>query len=282
MTTAKDSLVVLSVSTRDDQVVIRPIGFDSGSYTGMHHITIEVERSKQNIPDQMDLDEPNAIGASATSHSALALTTTKACQVRGLLTPSAQSVTTAKTMPLAFSAQLPRSITRLVHSPSSRPTWKSDPPDGMLVHSLFGMSVDGTMTGFAILDDTLTAQLKWVQSLCERSVDICPVRARRNTFPWIVDQSMSRIAALCRRAFGADGNDDDGVEMQVMAPADRHIDGDVLCRLLEHPDGAVETLRRILLHEAEREGAVGENLEWELSLVDDAVRLVERAVDQWF
>ncbi|KAK1062122.1 hypothetical protein LTR74_010555 [Friedmanniomyces endolithicus] len=186
---------------------------------------------------------------------------------------------------LLFKADLPRSLTR-IHQSSIRPPWKPDPPKGVVVDNLIGIASDGTLVGIALLDGSLWQRLFWLQRLCEWSELLSPHSCSTPTYS---AEETGYTGAERAVPIGISGGVGSGRRDEVMlrspvgAAEDRHIDGDVLARLLR-PGGA-ENLRSAICGLAEREINAGtwtrEHLEEELGAVGEVIEMLRVLLDRW-
>ncbi|KAK0819352.1 hypothetical protein LTR75_002121 [Friedmanniomyces endolithicus] len=135
---------------------------------------------------------------------------------------------------LLFKAYLPRSLTR-IHKSNIRPPWKPDPPYGVIVDNLLGIASDGTLVGIALLDASLWQRLFWLQRLCEWSELLSP---HSGSTPTYSADEMGYTGAERAVPIGISDGVGSGRRDEVMlrspvdAAEDKHIDGDVLARLL--------------------------------------------------
>ncbi|KAK1079824.1 hypothetical protein LTR33_006069, partial [Friedmanniomyces endolithicus] len=186
---------------------------------------------------------------------------------------------------LLFKAYLPRSLTR-IHQSTIRPPWKPDQPKGVIVDNLIGIASDGTLVGIALLDESLWQRLFWLQRLCEWIEQLSPHSWSTPTYS--ADETgytgAERAVPIVISGGEGDGRRD---EVMLRSPADaaedKHIDGDVLARLLR-PGGA-EALRRAIRRLAEREINAGtwtrEHLDEELGAVDEGIGMLRVLLDRW-
>jgi hypothetical protein len=216
---------------------------------------------------------------------ALALVSTSNRTLLGLTSPT-QDVLTRHRTQLLFEATLPRSLSRLKQG-STRPLWRPAPPPGVLTSDLIGLSTDGSTTGIAILDEPLWRRLFWLQRVLEWDEHFSPHAPEIPTYGVDVEGLGSYNSRARAVPIGfAEGSKDEvplfaanGVNEAV----DRHVDGDVLARVLE-PSGA-ERLVAALRDLAEREdvvgGWLGKNLEREVEAVEGVMEEVKGLVGLW-
>ncbi|KAK5112352.1 hypothetical protein LTR62_004315 [Meristemomyces frigidus] len=215
-----------------------------------------------------------------------ALLTTQRRSIVGLSvkhpTPTVQTSPLGST--ILFAADLPRSLTRIKHA-SLRPPWKLTPPRGVLNAEIIGVASDGTIIGIAILNAALYRRLSWLQRLCEwspllspHSHHMPPYSANERGF---AGEERAMPIGLTRDA--ATAKEEISLRTLVAREVDRHIDGDLLQRLLTH--GGAECLRRLIRGVAEEETQAGvwtrRNLEAELGCVEEVVGLVKGVLDCW-
>lgn len=220
-----------------------------------------------------------------TSDANLALVTTSEQHLLGLTSPSPDATTRHRTA-LLFEAQLPRSINR-VKQGSIRPPWAPAPPPGVLASNIVGLSTDGSITGISIIDEALWRRLFWLQRVLEWDEHFSPhapespiygvdaecsesLRGRARGLPvGFAPGSRAEIALFSRDDIRQEG--------------DRHIDGDVLARVLQ-PGGA-ERLRVALRTLAERDDQIGEwveeHLDEQLTEVEGIVSEVRTLATMW-
>jgi len=191
------------------------------------------------------------------------------------------------TSDLVLAARLPRSLTR-VRPCDIRLPWRPGPPPGV-GDILIGCAADGTLVGIAMLpagaNDNLWRQLFWLQRLCEWSEELSP-----HTYLSSAYTSSDRPSVKKERTVPI------GLNMSVDRPdnmivlrsnrnpiSDKHIDGDILARLMER--GGAEVLKRILHEHANREDRVGEwlrrHMRGELEAVDQVIDVVARLLGCW-
>ena len=215
----------------------------------------------------------------------LALVTTSEQQLLGLISPSPNATTRHRTA-LLFEAQLPRSINRIKKG-SIRPLWAPAPPPGVLASNMVGLSTDGSLTGISIIDEALWRRLFWLQRVLEWDEHFSPhapefpiygvdvecsesLKGRARGLPiGFVSGSTAEIALFSRDYIRQEG--------------DRHIDGDILARVLQ--PGGTENLRAALRTLAERGDQIGEwveqHLEEQLAEVEGIVGEVRTLATMW-
>lgn len=305
VTTSTDSLVTFRLQSsgptshgNPPSEILKPISMDTEQAYGMHHLTLTLP-TPNSAPSAMDVDEPPT---SRVTGIKLNLMSTKTGTLIGRPTlpsdPSAPttSPTTQTSLPSLFSAQLPRSLTRL-RLASVRPPWKPATVPGVLEDRIVGTAVDGTITGLAILDLGLWRRLRWLQTLCERCKEICPHSSRHAHGTFLGERDAAREGALPMGFSTPTSTDNSGGGLGLWGgggggrmgngaykATDMHINGDVLKRLLDQ--GAEDRLRQMLHAETERKDAVAdwvrEHVERELEAVDRVVEELRKVLDRWF
>lgn len=216
------------------------------------------------------------------SDSNLALLSTKDKMLLGLTSPSAD-VTERHRTRLLFEANLPRSIARITQG-STNPLWNSDPHPGVLSSNLVGLSTDGSMTGIAILDEALWRRLFWLQRVLEWDKHLSPHAPEIPNYGTDAEDYEGRerglpigLASGSRDEIALFSADDIGLA------GDRHINGDVLARVLQL--GGKEKLVHALRNLAQRSDWVGEwverHLDREIEEVEDVVEHVRALVGMW-
>lgn len=158
----------------------------------------------------------------------LLLATDKKNSILGLRLPSDQKGT-AERNPL-FTAQLPVSITRICHV-DVRPPWKRKAALVASERNLLGTAANGSLWMFNVLRLPTWRMLRFVQNMCMRNKDLCPYPPR-----WV--------------------NELMHVEPTDEEAADRHVDGDILTRLVDRPN-AEEVLQRMLDAEPSQNSSTG-------------------------
>lgn len=235
-------------------------------------------------PPRADQPLGHTILSLAADHN-VALVTTMNSKLLGLTSPPPHTSDRHRTQ-LLFEAQLPRSLNRITQG-STRPLWSSAPPRGVLASNIVGLSTDGSVTGISIIDDALWRRLFWLQRVLEWNKHFSPHKPDIPTYG--VDGEFPESCKGKERAlpigfvpgakaeialFSADDTRQEG---------DRHIDGDVLARVLE-PGGA-ENLAASLRNLAQRNDSVGEwveeHLAGELGEVDGIVDEVRTLTRMW-
>jgi hypothetical protein len=215
----------------------------------------------------------------------LALVGTMERSFLGLTSPSPNALTRHRTA-LLFEAQLPRSISRIKQG-SINPLWALAPPPGVLASNIVGLSTDGSVTGISIIDEALWRRLFWFQRVLEWDQHFSP---HRPEFP-IYGVEAECSESLRGRARGLPIGFAPGSTAEVALfsrdyirpEGDRHIDGDVLARVLQ-PGGA-ENLRSALRTLAERDDQIGEwveeHLDEQLAEVEGIVEDVRTLTGMW-
>lgn len=216
------------------------------------------------------------------SDSNLALLSTKDKMLLGLTSPS-PDVTERHRTRLLFEAQLPRSIARIKQG-STNPLWNSDPHQGVLSSNLVGLSTDGSMTGIAILDEALWRRLFWLQRVLEWDKYLSPHAPEIPNYGTDAEDYEGRERGL-PIGLASDSRDEIALfSADDIGPAgDRHINGDVLARVLQ--PGGKEKLVHALKNLAQRSDWVGEwverHLDREIGEVEGVLEEVRALVGMW-
>ncbi|KAF2479555.1 mono-functional DNA-alkylating methyl methanesulfonate N-term-domain-containing protein [Neohortaea acidophila] len=213
------------------------------------------------------------------------LMTTKYGQLLGL---DATSQTDGPFGQMLFEANLPRSLTRVrkcnVRAPwkPRRPTDQRAEKDRVADYDVVACAADGTIVGVTLISEDLLRRLSWLQRLCEWSEVLSPHSHGRAAYS-VSEQSFARDERAMSVGLGAGSTAELVMRTGRSALSDRHVDGDVLARLLEG-DGK-ENLRCLLREIAQREDGVGEwmraHMAQELSAVDETMEIAERLLDAW-
>ncbi|KAI5235705.1 hypothetical protein E4T43_09091 [Aureobasidium subglaciale] len=223
--------------------------------------------------------------------SSFNLTSTMNCELVGLQIPDPNRPPAIATHDTLFTAKLTRSVMRVVEA-NVRPPWKPAKAKGVLKDDLVGIATDGTIYGFAILDERTTNRLRWVQKLCQRNAEICPFTfGKPQTFTQ--NGSTKQIPVMLPppgfdTASDIDmfANENTARRSRRYRPSDMHVDGDFLVRLLAQ-DG-VELLTLILDIEAAKETHdaistwVRDNLESQKREVEALIREAAAVIDRWW
>ncbi|KAI5197512.1 hypothetical protein E4T39_07267 [Aureobasidium subglaciale] len=223
--------------------------------------------------------------------SSFNLTSTLTCELVGLKIPDPNRPPAIAAHDTLFTAKLNRSVMRVVEA-NIRPPWKPVKAKGVLKDDLVGLATDGTIYGFAVLDERTTNRLRWVQRLCQRNADICPFTfSRPQTFTQ--NGSTKQILVMLPPPGFENASDTDMFANEDMArrsgryrPSDMHVDGDFLVRLLAQ-DG-VELLTQILAVEAAKEKHdaistwIRDNLESQKREVEALIREATAVIDRWW
>ncbi|KAM0708956.1 hypothetical protein Q7P35_002992 [Cladosporium inversicolor] len=212
-----------------------------------------------------------------TADTNLALVTTREQELLGLTSPSPNALTRHRTA-LLFEAQLPRSISRIKQG-SIRPLWAPAPPPGVLASNIVGLSTDGSVTGISIIDESLWRRLFWLQRVLEWDEHFSP---HAPEFPiYGVDAESSGSPRGRARGVPIGFTSGSTAEIALFShedirpEGDRHIDGDVLARVLQ-PSG-VEDLKAALTTLAQRNDQIGE---WVEEHLDEQLAEVQGIVEE--
>ena len=188
---------------------------------------------------------------------------------------------------LLFEARLNCSLTRIRRG-KIRPAWKPAPPAGVIADKILGSAVDGTLVGVALLDEKLWRRLFWLQILCKWDKEISP---HSQQFPsyGAADEDVLNTHERALPAGLGYAVDGDSSRREVILRtynsrlADKHIDGDVLARILRHNGAA--TLDRVIRDAADRNDRVGlwvrTHLDEELGAVDEIIDILRGLLDCW-
>lgn len=275
VTTELDSTITLQVMLNQadpDVPILQPVARGDGARRGISHTTIGLMHN-----DEMK--------------SYLNLMSTRTRDVVGLAIPHPDQPPIIAAARVHFTAKLPRSVMRVVQA-EVRPPWKPARPAGVLEDGLVGIATDGTIYGFAILDERTTNRLGWTAKLCQRNPDICP-------FSFNMPQAATADGKEVRVQLPPPGfetstsitgpsNGNGNAETTRRhghRPEDMHVSGDFLKRLLEH--GGAWLLARIMDAEAENANDavaiwVRDNLAAQKAEVDSLIREIEAVVDLWW
>jgi hypothetical protein len=222
---------------------------------------------------------------SPTTDSNLALLSTKNTLLLGLTSPPPGSVDRNRTK-LLFEAKLPRSLARITQG-STRPFWRSPPPSGVLASNIIGLSTDGSITGIGVLDEPLWRRLFWLQRVLEWDKHFSP-HAPDIPIYGVDAESSGSFSGRARAvpigfAPGSTGDIALFSHEDIRTEHDRHIDGDILARVLQ--PGGTERLVAAMKALATRDDSVGEwieeHLDQELEEVKGVVGEVRALVGMW-
>ncbi|KAL1305304.1 hypothetical protein AAFC00_002207 [Neodothiora populina] len=271
VSTNEDSLLTLQYSPDEHRFSL--VGADSIPRKAVFHLTLDLAYPphRSSSPD----------GHEPTSNLTLNLLSTRDRHVVGQIAPTPETRTFSNAVTTAFDGITSRSLVRL-RKANVLPPWKAARVAGIVEDRLIGTSVDGTLTGLAILEGDLAHRLRWVQRLCERSKRICPMAPRHSMN--VFDGDMDEDAALILPPRGFDLESVTTERSSPVKPADMHIDGDVLQRLLDR--GGVALLRQMLEDEAKRKDRIGdwvrENLDAQLEMTGTVVEDIRAVLDRWW
>lgn len=275
ITTNVDSLVTLQYLPEGN--ILKPIGLDSGHRATVFHLPL-VFPGPANPTSSLH----SVVNGHSAKSVAMNLVSTRDKCLVGQLAPSHTIRTFTNTVPTLFKAKLPRSLIRLRQA-NIRPPWKDATVPGILEDRIVGLSVDGALMGLAILDPGLTHRLRWVQRLCERSNVICPM-APNNTMKRredVLDMEDDRNLVLPPPGFEANA---EAVGQMMIDPADMHINGDILQRLM-HKGGAaclIQLLETELGRKDRLADWVRENYDDQLAMVETLAEEAKMALDRWW
>jgi hypothetical protein len=228
------------------------------------------------------------LGHTILSHTTdfnLALVSTKNMSLLGLTSPLPNTPDRHRTS-LLFEAKLPRSLARITQG-TTRPFWRSPPPSGVLAANFVGLSTDGSITGIGVLDEPLWRRLFWLQRVLEWDKHFSPHASDIPIYGVDAESSgsFSGRARAVPVGFAPGSTDDIALfsHEDFKSENDRHIDGDVLARVLM--PGGMERLVAALRALAARDDSVGEwveeHLDRELEEVKGVVGEVRALVGMW-
>ncbi|KAG9677522.1 hypothetical protein KCU99_g1693, partial [Aureobasidium melanogenum] len=276
ITTERDSTLTLQLvdnPSNPNSKLLRNVARGDGARQSTSHTTIDI------------------LHADHTT-SSFNLTSTLNGELVGLRVPDPNQPPRIATHDTLFTAKLCRSVMRIVEA-RVRPPWKPvHRTSGVLKDDLVGITTDGTVYGFAILDEKTTNRLRWLQRLCQRNPDICPFTY--STPPTVTRNGYVKAVpvVLPPPSFenpADSGRDVGGAVLRTHGrhrPSDMHVDGDFLVRLLEQE--SVELLTSILDVEAKKKvhdpisSWVRDNLEAQKAEVETLIAEARAAVDRWW
>ncbi|KAK3074779.1 hypothetical protein LTR53_002511 [Teratosphaeriaceae sp. CCFEE 6253] len=272
VSTKEDSLATLQLKAGhdDDPPTLVLVGSSPQADTAISHVVVRPSSQAHSSDDE-----------------SVALISTMDRSIVGLALRPASDTDSHRTIAdnLLFRAELPRSLTR-IRQATVRPPWKVSPPKGILLNDVIGVASDGTLVGISLLDEQLWRCLSWLQRLCEWSKLLSPHSSQTPLYS-SVDQGYSRDERPLPIGISGNGTGSESeglLRTSVDLLADKHIDGDVLARLLQR--GGAETLREIIREVAARDDHVGtwthEHIDEELAAVDEMVGLLGSLLeDSW-
>jgi hypothetical protein len=214
----------------------------------------------------------------------LALVSTKDRRIIGLTSasPAHMAHRQSSAASILFEARLPRSITRLRQS-DIRPKWKAAPPEDVIIDNVIGCCPDGALMGIAIINEKLWKRLSWLQRLCEWHQDLCPHTHVTPPYTASDDVGYAREERPMPIGLSSEGDADVLLRTNVPRESDRHINGDILVRILERGGG--ELLNKMIQDAAEKDDRVGEwmtnHMDEELAAVDEIISILRRVLDCW-
>ncbi|KAI4716576.1 hypothetical protein E4T48_07247 [Aureobasidium sp. EXF-10727] len=274
ITTERDSTLTLQLvnSPDDTSKILRNVARGDGARQSTSHTTVDVSQDDQTF--------------------SFNLTSTLNGELVGLRVPDPSQPPSIASHDKLFTAKLFRSVMRVVEA-KVRPPWKPvHKTSAVLKDDLVGITTDGTVYGFAVLDERITNRLRWVQRLCQRSPEICPFTY--STPPTTTQNGTTKPIPVILPPLGFENPSDatrwsgDMVrKLRRHRPGDMHVDGDILVRLLERDD-SVEVLNSILDAEAKKEvhdpisSWVRDNLEAQKAEVKTLIAEARAAVDRWW
>ncbi|KAG9953478.1 hypothetical protein KCU98_g17869, partial [Aureobasidium melanogenum] len=275
ITTERDSTLTLQLidnPSNPNSKTLRNVARGDGARQSTSHATIDISHADHTT-------------------SSFNLTSTLNGELVGLRIPDPSQPPKIATHDTLFTAKLCRSVMRVVEA-KIRPPWKPVYRNaGVLKDDLVGITTDGTVYGFAILDEKTTNRLRWLQRLCQRNPDICPFTY--GTPPTVTRNGYVKAIPVVLPPPGfenpADSSRDVGgnvLRHRRHRPSDMHVDGDFLVRLLEQD--SVELLTSILDVEAKKKvhdpisSWVRDNLEAQKAEVETLIAEARATVDRWW
>lgn len=256
LSTTRDSLVVLDAS----QGSVTTMGPHAANFLSHHMLPGDYSYSNSDL----------------RCRSALA--TTRTGDIMGM---AWQAGSKGEPIKIDFTAQLRRSLTRLVRSPPV--ARKGEKNENFLCDRHIGSATDGALVALQVIDPTLSDRLSWLQRLIEWSPVLSPHAQQTPVYDRKGDGA-GGVERAVPIGFGGSGDHPHVLLHARNRPTDdAHGDGDVLARVLEK--GGEEEVRRVMrMLAAETETAVGRwmagNLERELDELESVVGEV-RELDRW-
>ena len=268
ITTERDSTLTLQLVHSPNEPssrILRNVARGDGARQSISHTTIDI---------------PHGDHATMSFN----LTSTLSGDLVGLRIPDPSLPPRVATHDTLFTANLFRSVMRIVEA-NVRPPWKPvRRTPSVLKDDLVGITLDGTVYGFAILDEKTTNRLRWVQRLCQRNPDICPFTYSRP--PTFSQNGSIQAVPVVLPPPGFETSSDITRRPKRHRPSDMHVNGDFLVRLLAK-DG-VQLLNSILDTEATKEihdpisSWVRDNLAAQKAEVENLIAEATAAVDRWW
>lgn len=222
-------------------------------------------------------------GETDDGKSSISLVSTRDRQIVGLTarSPTAEQSINTTGEQILFRAHMLRSLTRL-RKTSIRPKWKDKDVEGIKFDDIVGVASDGALVGIAILEENLWKRLSWLQRLCEWSELISPHSCQDPLYD-AADTGHARDERALPAGLARANVHEVMLRTSIEQEADRHIDGNVLARLLQRGGGA--TLKHIMREIANRDDHIGEwmaqHLEEEMAMADQAMAQLKLLLERW-
>lgn len=302
VTTAEHSMLVY----RYDHLArtLTRICSDDAAYQGLYHARLAVARleTDESTDEAMEIasvsneTSPDAHMEDIADETNLLLMSTRQRQLRVFKYPSSANspkLPGQDVLECEVHADLGRSLIRLYN------TDVVVIPEQSVIQT-HGISPDGTLYGLSCLTAENWAVLKFVQTLCQRSLEICPHLQnashdlyKSRTSDNLQDHTPIGLAGLKRyqdesdleydARIGRVTDTESGSSQLLWQPENMHVNADILQRLLRKGE---EMLCRMLERESEqcadRIGRhVAKYLVQEKEIVAGAMELVRRAVTHW-
>ncbi|KAI9816208.1 MAG: hypothetical protein M1827_001809 [Pycnora praestabilis] len=185
--------------------IIEPLIYVTTAEDSLRIIRFETDKLVPQFSDAVARDGLHHL--TLPNHKVI-LISDKACCVAGLWQPD--SPRNENAMPTLFEADLSGSITRLRRA-FIRAPWRirSNTPPGVLEEDILGTSADGSLYHFMLLSESSWRLLRFIQNLCMHNDSLCPFQNLHTSRKHI--------------------------EPEATKPRNKHVDGDILERLLENP-----------------------------------------------
>lgn len=158
-------MIVLMLLANNRRPSMDPIAMDEIAREGLSHVSFSPNMSP------------------VSGHGAVVLSD-NTCSLTGLIHKVYEEVPRgAPDFTTIFEAELRWPVSRLVHSEARQPWdrfWKRQKMQGVLpwtttLSDLLGISINGTITSFTLLDEDLLKRLAFIQNAAQRSAKICPI-----------------------------------------------------------------------------------------------------------
>lgn len=154
----------------------------------------------------------------------------KSCSLAGLLGP--RNPTRRSTARTLFEATLPKSIIRLRRG-KIRPSWVRRLTDhnsssGIIADDIIGLSSDGTLYSFTIVDEKNWSILKFLEFL----IQLDKLQKEQSSIATRVQDERLRSIRLKMFAIEISSSSNDWLAQRVLSPVDYHINGDLFQDIL--------------------------------------------------